>query len=77
MWLKVTEVAISYYEWISRLPTAGNIKWYPWIKNLSVQWKAIQYLKKNDDATLPKISKMVSIVNVFEAYESHACQIIV
>ena len=72
MHLKVTSVALSYYECTSCPLTAGNIKWDPRIKNFSVHWKDIQDLKNKYDATLTKFLKMVSIVKWFEAYESHA-----
>ena len=65
MRIKVSTVEIYYYEWISRPLTVGNIEWYPRLKNFSVQWKAVQDLKNNDDSTLPKISKTVSILNLF------------
>ena len=74
--LKVAAVAISYYEWTSRPLNAGNIEWEPHLKNFSVQCKYIQDLKKNDDATLPKISKTLSIVKWFEAYEYYDSQVI-
>ena len=76
MRLKVTEVVISYYEWTSRPLTAGNIKWDPQINNVSVQWKDIQDLNKNDDATLTNIPKKIKIVKWFEAYEFHVSQVI-
>ena len=76
MCLKVSPVTISYYESISCPLTTGNIEWDPRINNLSVQRKAIQYPNNNDYATLPKISKTVSIVKWFEAYESHVSQVI-
>ena len=76
MRLKVTAVAISYYEWTICPLTAGNIKWFPCINSFSEQWKAIQDLQKNDYATLLNISNIVTIVKWFEAYESHAFQVI-
>ena len=68
MRLRVTSVPISYYEWTSIPLTSGNIKWDTCIKKFSVQWKAIQDLKNNDDATLPKFSNRASIIKLFEAY---------
>ena len=76
MGLKVATVDISYYRGTSIPLTADNIEWDPHLKNFSVQWKAIQYLKKNNNATLLKISKTVSIVKKFEAYELYSPQVI-
>ena len=65
MRIKVSTVAISYYEWTSRPLTVGNVEWYCRLKNFSFQWKYVQDMKNNDDSTLPKISKTVSILNLF------------
>ena len=74
MHLKVALVEISYYEWTSLTLTVGDIAWNSCINNLSLQWKAIQDLKKNDDSTLPKLSMTVSMVKKLETHESHAYQ---
>ena len=67
---------ISYYDCTSHTRTAGNIEWDLLIQNFSVQWKAIQDLKKNYDATLTIFLNTVSIVKLFTTYEYHASQVI-
>ena len=69
-------MAISYYARTSLPLTAGNIECDPRLNKFSVQWKAIQDLKNNDDATLLKISKTVSIVKWFDEYKYYAYQVI-
>ena len=49
----------------------------PLDQELLITVEKIQDLKNIDDATLPKLLKKVSIAKWYEAYESHASQLIV
>ena len=76
MRLKIASKVVDYYARTSRPLSAANMMWVR-LNNFNVEWKVIQDRKKaNDELKLPVISKQLTVVAFFEAYESYASEFI-
>ena len=76
MRLKTAARIVDYYQRTARPLTAGNMAWVR-LNNFRVEWRVIQDRKKaNDELTLPVVSKQLTIVAFFEAYESYVTEFI-
>ena len=76
MRLKIAARVVDYYARTSRPLTSANMMWVR-LSNFNVEWKVIQDRKKaNDELKLPAISKQLSIVAFFKAYESYCSEFI-
>ncbi len=70
MRLKIAGRVVEYYNRTSRTLTAQSMMWAR-LNNFNIEHKVLQDRKKaNDELSLPKISKSLSIVAFFEAYET-------
>lgn len=61
---------IKYYVTVGRDITPNNIRWNPVMSNFEIQWKALVDRKTNDDdAEVPKVTKLLSIIKWTEAFQ--------
>ena len=67
---------VWYCQTVGRDPTAANMQWTLVIKNLEVQWKALEEHKDSDDPEVPKITKALPIIKWTEAFQDYTNRVI-
>ena len=68
--LKVASKVVEFYMRTARPLTAANMRWVR-LSNFKIEWDTlIDRKKKNDELTLPTISRTLPIVPFFEAYDT-------
>ena len=53
---------------VGRDTSVANIRWNPGIRNFRVQLKALKDCRKNEDAKVPKISKILLVIKWSETF---------
>ena len=67
---------VHFYQVIGRDLMAANIFWDPVVKNFMEQWKALVDWKEADEPDVPKISKILSIIQWMEVFVDYLHHII-
>ena len=68
--LKVASKVVEYYDRTERTLTASSMMWSR-LANFKVEWDTlVDRKKKNDELTLPTVTKSLPIVPFFEAYDT-------
>ena len=70
--LRVAAKVVEFYSRTARPLSAANMSWTR-LSNFKVEWDTLEdRKKKNDELTLPTVSRSLPIVPFFEAYETFA-----
>ena len=67
---------VRYYDTVGRNITAGNIQWFPVMKNFSEQYGALKDKKGSDEPEVPKITKSLPIIKWTEAFRDYTHRVI-
>ena len=60
---------VRFYATVGHDLTAANLQWNTIMKNFEIQWKALKERKWDDSLDVPKISKVLPVINWTEAFQ--------
>ena len=74
--LKIAAAAVRYYETIGRELTPANMHYESVLQDFGEQWKALETKSKEDDPSVPHITKALPIVKWTESFEDFLHQVV-